>query len=366
MRLRLLATLIFFATSVFSVHAQVTDEDISRIDPRLLEDGSISITDGQIFIHGDVALDADGNFIPISEFYDRNPNLNGVVTRDPIKEGTLYYDPPTGEMFIDAAWPGSDTFYGYALWSETDRLITDNYTRLGGSPEVFFLQPRGITEAMAFSDGFDNGLYQLGAVYPANVSEEDFLEDVRTEWGNELNYSFNIEFGRPDGIPKNDPDLPKLQDSWASAASLRYIAPTGELILNTDGEDGGFVTIFNIELEQSSSEQISVDAVINPKPGNALRVLPDALAGIGLLEPGEYNLGAVLSAGLSASELESTIASSEFLGAAAVGSSDIDVSSFGSLGDVQMSLVHVPEPAARKSLFVALLLLGMMGRRRNG
>lgn len=277
------------------------------------------------------------------------------------KEGTLFYDSATGEMFIDAVWPNSETFKGYALWSEKDQFLTENYLRLGGSPDLFFLQPKGITEAAAFSGGFENGLYQLGAVYPANVGEEEFLADVRTQWGNDLHYGFNIEFGKPSGVPLNDPDLPKLNDAWAKAATLSYIAPTGELILDTGGVQGGFVTVFGVR----TSDGINVDDAINPKPGNRFDVRPNSVSGTGLLPPGEYNLGALLTPNLSATELDLAISSSRFSGAAAVGSTDIDLLNSGG-GQPQMSLVYVPEPSASTSVFLALLLLGMMCRRRGG
>lgn len=261
---------------------------------------------------------------------------------------TLFYDPPTGEIFFDVQGPGG-RFTGFDLRSQAGLLQTDNFLRLGEPTVLLHVTSTYLTDAAGLGTDRPDGLYGIGAVYPQNVSAADFVADVSASWGSDATgvVDFAIEFGRPAGIPRNDPNLMRIHGSWAETATLRYVAPTGELVLDTSGEDGGYLGYFAIE----SFQRFRNDNAVAPQI-DVWESGESTLAGIGLLAPGEHNLGAVLDIGLSPDEFTAAISSARWRGETGVGFGEFDLTL--ASGSNAMTLVHIPEPAS-----VGMLILGM-------
>jgi|GEM_PF-3327138 len=273
-----------------------------------------------------------------------------VVQRVAFTEGTLFYDAPTGEIFFHLDVP-EDRFITFDVGSESDRLIPENFIRLGGPTIIFFAEDNYIADNAGLGTFKQEGFYGLGPIYPPNVSESDFLADVNSTYGTEASTElvpFEIAFERPSGVPRNDPSLPSLAESWAKSAQLTYDANTGNLAIHASGYLSGIV------LESSEATDFSASATSWLDNSFSVVADSDVFFVAGLMEPGNYEIESLLPAGLDPDQLSASFESASFRGQAGVGVSpfDFDVASNA------MSIVHVPEPAA--SLFASISWLAAL------
>lgn len=274
--------------------------------------------------------------------------------------GTLYYDAATGDVFFDVN-KDNGLFEGIEFRSRAGRIQTDNYRRLGEPTVLFSANETYIVDSAGIGTFRPDGFYGLGAIYPTNVSEEDFVSDVSSRWGGagSLATPFDIEFARPQGIPRNDPNLPQLQDAWAEAATLTYFAPTGELTMDTAGDRGGFITSYGIKADLAK-----LDPAQAMSPGSAV-FYADAneLHGVGILGGGVYSFGNVMQPNLTPIEFTNAILSAQFRGSAGVGSTDFELQS--AEGTVAFALVHIPEPATGLLLLLGFGIAALRQRSRR-
>lgn len=272
-----------------------------------------------------------------------------IVCSTTVVAGTLFYDSVSGDVFINVDYEKHDDFIGISLRSGETRFRPDNYQRLGDQSALYYVSDRVIYEARLTGrsgryPGYPNGLYELGAILPAGLSEHDFNDfGIEASWGaiGQIKpIGFAIAFERPNGIPFNS-GLSKL--NWADSALLSYNADNGEVILNTDGDAGGYVTSFSVNAIAAGI--LLTDNAIKPAEQSHMAITDGGvgLHGVGILSPGQYNLGAILPSDLSASELRNILHSVSMTTTTNVGSVDIAVAG---LDDISIAILWVPEPSA--------------------
>lgn len=284
--------------------------------------------------------------------------LNAQVGSD-LDRATLYYDAPSGEVFVNIE-KENELFEGIEFRSKGAQIQTDNYLRLGEPTVLYRLREDYLVDSAGIGSFRPAGFYALGAIYPANLSEAEFTDDITAKWGGagvRSRLFESIEFARPTGVPRNDPNLPKLEDSWASAGTLTYVAPTGELIMDLGGAGGGFITAFSIKTTTSAiqtDDLLSVGAAVF-ESGD------DRLQGAGVMGGQSYSFGNALPANLTAEEFSASISEALFLGEAGVGAINFNLGS--SQAATSLALVHIPEPHAAWMLLLGVGLLGLVRRR---
>lgn len=278
-----------------------------------------------------------------------------------VDRATLYYDAPSGEVFVNIE-KENELFEGIEFRSKGAQIQTDNYLRIGEPTVIYRLREDYLVDSAGIGSFRPAGFYALGAIYPANLSEDDFTDDITAKWGGAgvpSRLFESIEFSRPSGVPRNDPNLPKLQDSWASAGTLTYVAPTGELIMDLGGDDGGFITAFSIKTSMDAiqtDELLSVGAAVFESDEGRLQ-------GAGVMGGQSYSFGNVLPANLSSDDFVASISEALFLGEAGVGAINFDLGA--SQAAASFSLVHIPEPHAAWMLVIGVGVLGLFRRRAN-
>ncbi len=99
-------------------------------------------------------------------------------------EGTLFYDAPTGEIFFEIDVP-SGRFDLFDIRSENRLLRTENYQRIGDPTILFFLNEGYIADNAGLGTYRSDGLYGLGAIYPNDVPQADFLADIHSTYAHE-------------------------------------------------------------------------------------------------------------------------------------------------------------------------------------
>ena len=278
--------------------------------------------------------------------------------------GTLYYDTDTGDVFINTVDEDHDDFIGISLRSGKGKFRPENYQRLGGHSALYLVNEGAIHEARIVGNGrypgYPNGLYELGAILPAGLTNYDF-DDLGFEahWGaigQVIPKEFAIAFERPTGIPFN---FGVSALAWAEEASLSYDSVNGEVVLATGGHAGGYITSFSL-YAIADGILLSVSA-IKPEEQSHIATSDGAngfgLHGVGLLSPGEYNLGPILPAGLSAGELQHLLHSVSVNTTTNIGSLDVTLAGE---SDVETSVLWVPEP--NSLVFATFLLSSLMLR----
>jgi len=265
----------------------------------------------------------------------------------------LFYDAESGEIFLNVISDQTDRFSGFEMSSGAGRFVTENYRRLGGPTDLFRLSPTGITEGGAFVGGYENGLYRLGAIYPENVSDEEFISDVSAVWaelGSTTTQLFATEFGRPSGIPLNDDGVQQI-DRWATSVSLLYWEPTGELILSSDGENGGYINAFGIH--GTFTDIATFDE------GGRFTATNGKIESFGLVPPGTYSFGEVLPSNLTQQELSNSLSSADFIAEASDGQIAIEREG------IAMNISIVPEPTSCFATLLGCLTPFVLRQRRR-
>ena len=270
--------------------------------------------------------------------------------------GTFFYDADTGEAFIEIM-KDNDLFEGIEIRSASSQLLPDNYLRLGDPTILFTASSNYLVDSAGLGTFRPDGFYGLGQILPANLSAQEVMDDLTAKWGGAgtPNTLFEFDFSRPEGIPLNDPTLTNLQDSWATAATLKYDVRTGELSIENDG----YITGFSIKPHDESL--FDVDQIVNPGlpvfTSNSSR-----LQAAGLLAAGKYSFGNVMPAHLTPAELGAIFKEAAFFAEAGAGVSSLQLDS--SVERVAFAVLHVPEPAGEALALVGLVICAMIRRRR--
>jgi len=270
-------------------------------------------------------------------------------------DGTIYYDAPTGEMFFEVDTPGTG-ITAFELRSNSSQLIHSQYQRLGGSTTLFKTSATTITDHAGFGTEKPEGLYSLGAIYPSNMTLDDLIADLTGGYGVGVTpHSFVFELGRPIGTPINDVRLaPLTDDAWATAATLEYNEGSGELTLVADG----YLT--SLGLKPSATSVWHGDAFGIADADTKTGFDGSYYYSMGLLEPGEYSLGALLEAGLSSDQFVGAFDGAKYLGQAGVGASNFDFATADSA--LSLRMVHVPEPSFGAFSVLCVALFGLRCR----
>lgn len=258
----------------------------------------------------------------------------------------LYYDPLTGNLTLDATVSPDGTFSGYAIQAPSGGFAPENFTPFMGSVYTVALN-----SSLGEHDltGFPAAVYSLGEVMPANLTENGLLPyrvasqhfgfGLLTKWGGGELLDFEWNYGPSPLIPVNQGvNGPPTPERWAEHARLLYSEQDGSLYLDSTGEHGGWLAMYNIQLESGEFQIENFNAATD-----GLSVaMTDSLTEVatGGIPEGRHNLGAVLPAGLSAEELNSRIHSASFIGLPGNTGGTLSIGSNG----IDLALDHVPDP----------------------
>jgi hypothetical protein len=293
----------------------------------------------------------------------------------------FYYDPLTGNVSFDTSETRSGSLVGYAL-SLTSinppfQFRPENMVRL--STSTYFDQKPDTISEFTFTAPLQ-GLFTVGDILPAGLSQQTWSNlfarstSLRDLTKSVYNYTDvvgggsppNAEFlyGRPTGEFENKWDLVDPATlTWATTAKLVYKAWSGEVVLDTTGATSGFIT--NLLL-QSNGQFLPggftpfVSGPFNSATTNLISLFADAI------EPGQYSLGRILPAGLTAGEYEERFTSAKFMGRAGFSGNSFDFATYG-VG-MQLQFFAVPEPASAGLIIcgaVASLIVARQKRART-
>jgi len=282
-----------------------------------------------------------------------------------VLDADLYYDPATGEVFVDTADTWTGGIIAYAIEVDPDqpiRLIPENFTPFLITPLIVAAAPHQIGEN---SLALTSGLYSMGNVLPAGISESDYLTMWKFPYyiavfgGGDRRGSgpFDLFYGPAPGVPMNDPNLPDLNNlTWATAATILYDAGTGDVVIDTTGPNGGYITGFLLE-----SDDRFIDTAFTPPPqAVAAYGYHDAVSVLSPpLPPDYYEIGQILERGLDYDQITQLFSAAWFVGPGGIGSTDFDFANEGAA----FSFVVVPEPAS--ILLLTLIAPAMLVRRRR-
>jgi hypothetical protein len=281
------------------------------------------------------------------------------LTLAPKSHATLkfYYDPVTGNVSFDTAETRSGGLYVYAFQNNDSAspwlFRPENLIRL--STSQFFTDTASSIGEGNLSTPWQ-GLYTIGDVLPAGMPEnvwKSFSSNIVSDPTNHPGvYEYadvigggeppdaDFIYGAPTGEFKNRWDLVDPSTfTWATSAKLIYRPSSGEVVLDTTGDAGGYISAI---LLQSTGELLPssftpfVDSAFKVANPNLISLFANAI------EPGRYSIGKILSAGLSRSEFEAAFTSAQFLGLAGFEGASFDFATEG----VSMQLQFVPEPAS--------------------
>jgi hypothetical protein len=272
----------------------------------------------------------------------------------------FYYDPATGNVSLDTKETRSGALYLYYLQINTPHVTwefrPENLIRL--STSTIFAAEKTAVGDHTISPPW-RGLYTIGNVLPPGLSEEFWAHTFihappgALDWRvtpYTYGYSDMVGGGRPPdaefvyGLPtgefNNKWDLiDPTTLTWAAHATLIYRVWNGEVLIDTTGPMGGYISSMLLESDGSFLPDAYipiVESVYNAASDSTVFHTADAL------EPGRYSIGKILPAGLSPEEFVATFTQARFLGRAGFkgGSFDFDVDG------VAMTLQFVPEPAS--------------------
>lgn len=164
-------------------------------------------------------------------------------------------------------------------------------------------------------------------------------------------------YGQPDKEFDNRWDLVDPDDlTWAQSALLVYNRSTGEVVLDTTSDDSGYITGYNLTSDaafQIASYRPALDVPFSSSSDSLMWLVHD------VVEPGRYNLGAVLPRGLTATEFEESFLEAEFLGRAGFLSRSFDFATEGV--QFRFAVITVPEPST--GFAIAILACAVVGMR---
>ncbi|MCC6493911.1 MAG: hypothetical protein IT424_12935 [Pirellulales bacterium] len=275
----------------------------------------------------------------------------------------FYYDPLTGNVSFDAteARGGSIRGYGLYIHDSSYAFRTENRLRLSSST-LYINNSKSIDEGTQ-GDAW-SGLYTLGDILPAGIAEQAWTTlfqgyNVRHTYVDLVGQGFpppaEFLYGRPSGEFQNRLDLIDPNTlTWASEATLIYRARTGEVLLKTNGHNGGYISaVLLTSAHRFLPEGLDPDVELGPlgaASASTIGILVD------LIEPGRMSLGSILPAGLSPAAFESLFTRAEFLGRAGFKAQDLDFETQGRPFSLAYS---IPEPGSG-ALLAAIAGLGFV------
>ena len=278
----------------------------------------------------------------------------------------LYYDPSTGNVSFDTTETrnGEVILYVFDVKPQLTalRFRPESLVRLSGS-SLFTAKLTQIQDSTRSTPW--RGLYTIGNVFPTGLTEEFWTTSFVTVHGATHFFGYidilgggrapDAEFiyGPPAGVFENrwdlvDPD--SLQ--WATSASLIYMASTGELRIDTTGDDGGYITTFLLE----SNNQFLPDGfapfsegIFNSADQSTVFYAEDAI------EPGTYAIGRLLPANLSHDQFVAAIANARFAGRAGYKGAIYNFD----LESLSMTLEYVEVPEVPSLVYAAVAGFGI-------
>jgi hypothetical protein len=277
----------------------------------------------------------------------------------------FYYDPITGNVSFDSSEARGGNIHGYGLDLEGSPYSFRTENRLRLSSSTLYINRAKHIDEITHGDPWD-GLFTIGDVLPAGLSEATW-STLFTGYLSGHTYidlvgqgfppPAEFLYGRPTGEFKNRLDLidPNTLE-WASEATLIYRERTGEVLLKTNGKNGGYITALILtSANRFLPGGLNPDIRLGPLGGAS----PNSIGMfVELVEPGRMSLGEILPAGLSPLEFESLFTTAKFLGRAGFQSQDFDFDTQGHAFNLAYS---IPEPAA--GLLMALAAIGLVLRR---
>ncbi len=298
----------------------------------------------------------------------------------------FYYDPNSGNVSFDTTETRTGKLFTYILrineYGTPIRFIPENLIRVTSS-SLITLEDHLIGEG-TWSNPLD-GLFTIGNVLPSGLSEETwnglfgvfsfaFLYGPNQPSGTPNgNHAYVDEIGGgypppaelfhgpPEGEFDNrwgviDPDwLP-----WAHAAKLIYRAGSGEVLIDTTGDDGGYITAYILESEgafRPENHTPIVESWLADADADTIGMAAD------LIEPGQYSLGNIVQPGMTLQEFESTFSSARFLSRVGFKGGSFDFEADG----LAMQLVYqaIPEPSTMMILVTSLVQILLRRKQRD-
>ncbi len=291
-----------------------------------------------------------------------------------------YYDVRSGNLTIDTTNVYGGTSIGYAFRTPGNSYRIENYTPF---MDTQFVSVTGLGFAEANLEGIVGGVYSLGDVLPPGLSEKElrggyFSGGATVHYSNPT-YADYVYFASgslgsgyvhffepvyaPSPFPALNDDrvvgLPEITN-WASQVSLEYRSPTGELVLHSDGPNGGTIWSYEISL---SEDRLNAEAFLPATDGLLAKAEPSKISEVGFhgIPAGEYDLGSVLPSGLNREEFSLLVEEAWFTQQPGHGVVPLDYSVSG----INMSVTYVvPEPAASTSLLATAVLALVFRRSR--
>ncbi len=274
----------------------------------------------------------------------------------------FYYDPDTGNVSFDTTESRTGSLYAYAFEAYTSawKFRAENLIRLSNST-LFTALPTTVGEGTVSAPW--RGLYSIGDVFPIGLSETELHSTVGYlfEPTRPVQYLYadqvgggdpppaQLIYGRPTGEFVNRWDLvdPNTLD-WATAATLVYRPWSGEVLIDTTGDSGGYIS----GIVLASAGQFIANDFDPFFHGPAVEATEDLIALFGdAFEPGRYSLGQVLRAGMTHEEFESLFSRAEFFARAGFRSAEFNYDAEG----LALSVQYVPEPSSIAFALIAIL-----------
>lgn len=290
----------------------------------------------------------------------------------------FYYDPLTGNVSFDSANTRSGALRIYQLElfpSSPIRFRPENFIRTFSST-YGIARDNKIGDA-SLSDPV-SGLYTIGDILPPGLSAETWASiiphpnfGVGSPVAGAIGYAYYLDelsmglgpppemvYGRPDREFDNRWDLVDPDTlNWATSVTLVYRPWNGEVLLDTTGSEGGYITGFVLESNDDFLSDNFIKFIESPYFGatsSVIGLFADAI------EPDIYSLGTILEAGLTESELGSKFNSAKFFGRAGFAGASVDLTTDGQ--PMAIMVDAVPEPA---SILLSVVVFAMLVLRRS-
>lgn len=277
---------------------------------------------------------------------------------------TYYYDPDTGTVAFDTANTRSGGLYHYYFYlnpyASDIRFRVENLVRISNTT-LFTALEDNISDASLTEPV--TGYYSIGAVLPAGLSEDTWLNlfDERGRRGGYRTadqgsgfYGYNAVIGGGEEPPAEfvygllDREFDNRFDlidpdslTWAEQATLVYHAANGRVDLVTDGDRGGYTSAFLLQSVGRfipENYHVPLEVPLSEARDSVIGLFAD------LIEPGKYNLGKILEKGMTPGEFQAVFTQADFYGRAGFGSINFDLATQGRPFEIQY--IAVPEPAS--------------------
>ena len=287
----------------------------------------------------------------------------------------LYYDVRNGNVTIDVSGILDGEITSYLINAPpccSLPMRPENHTPfMEGTPFVTS-EAHSIGETSFLP--FPGGVYSLGDIFPAGLTEEELLStyfdgdggppdgrqfNARGTLGSRTYHLFQPIYS-PSPFPAlNDGTVgPPVIEKWAANVSLIYNTISGGLSLNSSGSGGGTIWSYRIVFDD---DMINVDQFTPATEPITASVNANSITEVGFagIREGVHELGSVLPSGFSEDELLSLLVSADFIGEPGTGVNGLDLD----VNGLSMTIAFVPEPSGQW-LCIMLLLFLVRSRRK--